>query len=573
MPDTAPTGLQALILCGPGGSLNTFTCRPEEFPKALISVANRPMVFYAIDLCRHAKITDITLITPPLSYPPLRQAVDSNPYLTSPFLPSVSIIAPKHLNMTMGTAEILRLPEVQRCIKTNFLLLPCDIICELSGESIIEAWLTTQSAFKAVLDSPNPAAVGSPGTGSFFQRKKPDRSKTEPEKKERRGALSVYYQTDYREESVPEEATDFVAITQLEPNDTCVLPSRADPTKPRFNLSKLLMSMPMATIKENIKDESRLPLRRSLVQHSGRVRVLTTFRDAHIYIFPFWVKDLLKYQDKLESISEDFIGNWAKSAWQAGLGDKLGLTKDFDPPELPTPSTLHHGAFVDKVIDLRRMSSTKSCLKTDIPAFLAGLKTAESSFSGSSFSSQCSTPQNQTLQPRPPTELPQLLAYVHRGSKPFIRRVDSTATLLSTSLLIAKLSSFEEVGSEVASSLAHARKITHPDNIAFRSVVTKKDCLIDRNVIVEAGIVIKESVIGAECHINSGVRIIGCVLMEGVVVEDRVQLTGCVVGHRARIGRGCVLRNCEVQDALAVTDGTIARDDKLMVDVAMSESD
>lgn len=45
------TGFQALILCGPGVSLNTFTSNPEEFPKALIPIANRPMVFYPLEWC------------------------------------------------------------------------------------------------------------------------------------------------------------------------------------------------------------------------------------------------------------------------------------------------------------------------------------------------------------------------------------------------------------------------------------------------------------------------------------------------------------------------------------------
>lgn len=52
-----PTGFQALILCGPGVSLNTFTSNPEEYPKCLIPVANRPMVFYAIDFCKRSGIS------------------------------------------------------------------------------------------------------------------------------------------------------------------------------------------------------------------------------------------------------------------------------------------------------------------------------------------------------------------------------------------------------------------------------------------------------------------------------------------------------------------------------------
>jgi hypothetical protein len=54
-----PSGFQALILCGPGVSLNTFTSSPEEFPKALVPIANRPMVWYPLDWCYRMGITSM----------------------------------------------------------------------------------------------------------------------------------------------------------------------------------------------------------------------------------------------------------------------------------------------------------------------------------------------------------------------------------------------------------------------------------------------------------------------------------------------------------------------------------
>lgn len=55
-----PTGFQAIILCGPGVSLNTFTSNPEEFPKALIPIANRPMLWYPLDWCYRMGITSMS---------------------------------------------------------------------------------------------------------------------------------------------------------------------------------------------------------------------------------------------------------------------------------------------------------------------------------------------------------------------------------------------------------------------------------------------------------------------------------------------------------------------------------
>lgn len=53
------TGFQALILCGPGVSLDTFTSNPKDFPKALVPIANRPMVWYPLEWCYRMGITSM----------------------------------------------------------------------------------------------------------------------------------------------------------------------------------------------------------------------------------------------------------------------------------------------------------------------------------------------------------------------------------------------------------------------------------------------------------------------------------------------------------------------------------
>jgi translation initiation factor eIF-2B subunit gamma len=55
-------GLQAIILCGPGSSFPTFTANPDENPKALIPIANRPMLWYPIDFCYRMGITGEVLL-------------------------------------------------------------------------------------------------------------------------------------------------------------------------------------------------------------------------------------------------------------------------------------------------------------------------------------------------------------------------------------------------------------------------------------------------------------------------------------------------------------------------------
>lgn len=50
-------GFQALILCGPGASLSTFTSTPKDMPKALLPIANRPMVWYPLEWCYRMGVT------------------------------------------------------------------------------------------------------------------------------------------------------------------------------------------------------------------------------------------------------------------------------------------------------------------------------------------------------------------------------------------------------------------------------------------------------------------------------------------------------------------------------------
>lgn len=49
------TGFQAFILCGPGENLQPFSSK--DFPKALIPIANRPMVWYPLEWCYRMGIT------------------------------------------------------------------------------------------------------------------------------------------------------------------------------------------------------------------------------------------------------------------------------------------------------------------------------------------------------------------------------------------------------------------------------------------------------------------------------------------------------------------------------------
>ncbi|KAG4412530.1 hypothetical protein IFR04_014341 [Cadophora malorum] len=519
-------GFQAIILCGPGSSFPTFTANPDENPKALIPIANRPMVWYPIDFCYRMGITNITLIAPPSSAPAIITALNTNPHLTSLPLPKPDLLAPKDLDQNTGTAEIFRLPEVRAVVQGDFIVLPCDLICELGGESLLESWMVKEAGLG-----------GATGGGHEFTG---PRMAIGGEKGGRRGGLGVWYETK-GETVIKGEETDFIATSPIEAGP--VPPSKTSLLK---HVSKLVYSVPTDTLNDITEDKKSLPIRHSLIRAHSRIRMLSSHRDAHIYIFPAWVMDMINSNEHMDSIGEDVIGWWAKAGWQDGLGEKLGLTKIFSPSrlEISDENLLENSPEHDN-IDFASLSTT--------------------------WTSQLDSREEHDAKQK--LVIPPILAYIHPKNTSLIRRVDTAPLLLSVSLQLAKLESIEAVGREASSPFAHQAKVAYPEGIASRTTVTRPDCLLAENVMVEEKCSIKESVIGANCQIKQGAKLTRCLLMDGVVVGKGCKLTGCILGKRAEIGEDSVLTDCEVQENLLVEPGTEDKNNKLMSSEGMEATE
>jgi translation initiation factor eIF-2B subunit gamma len=341
----------------------------------------------------------------------------------------------------------------------------------------------------------------------------------------RRVGLGVWYET--RGETVIKgEETDFIATapittSSVPPSKTSLLP----------HISKLVYSVPTDTLKDITEDKKTLPIRHSLIRAHSRLRMLSSHRDAHIYIFPAWVVDMINRNDHMDSIGEDVIGWWAKAGWQDGLGEKLGLRDIFESKSLAeSEDNLLNDAPQDE-IDFSTLSTT----------WTSDLEPVDSTKSK--------------------LVIPPILAYVHpskpttKTTVPLIRRVDTAPLLLSISLQLAKLESIDQTvneGKETSSPFAHQNKVAYPAGIAPRCTVSRPDSLLAENVKVEEKCSIKECVIGAGCEIKEGAKLTRCLLMEGVVVNKGCKLTGCILGRRSVIGEESVLQDCEIQENLKV---------------------
>ena len=458
---------------------------------------------------------DITLICPPSAEAALTAALGIHPSLTSLPLPSPKVLAPKGLDQnadeeggqTKGTAEILRLPEVRDLVTSDFVVLPCDLVCELGGDKLLQAWMVKAASLSDL----------------FGDRQSPDTP--------HHGGLGVWYETKTAT-PVKGEETDFIATTQL-PAPT-VLPAKGSLLP---HIHNLVYSIPTDSLKDLTDEKHGLGIRYALLREHPKVCMMTTRRDAHIYIFPRWVMDFVNENERMESIGEDVIGWWAKAGWQAGLAEKLGVSRIFSGD--------------DKLRDDERTSKDGS------PPASPGSEDRPRPGRPSTRIDELARPPSATdAPPTAPARLPPLLAYLHPSSSdpsaPLIRRVDTAPLLLAVSLRLAKLPSVEEVGSAAASPLAHPRKVAYPEGVKPRTTITRQDSLVAENVTVEEKTAIKESVVGAGCQLSEGAKLSQCLLMDGVVVGKNCKLTRCILGRRSQIGDGCVLTDCEVQENLLV---------------------
>jgi len=564
------TGFQALILCGPGIGLNTFTNTPQEYPKALVPIANRPMIWYVLDWCYRMGVTDITIITPPAAKAPIEAALAQNPDLTTLPSPKPDLLAPRDLEPETPTAELLRLPEVQDVIKTDFLLLPCDLICDIPGDAFLESYLTSMA--------------GIAGTGADFEdnlsRIAKNKFGLSAEGSGRRGGLSIWYNTVNREESVKKEECDFMGTVAMDSYHEAPLQKIAD--QPDGRLRKLVWTTPMSELLEEAEENKSWRVRQSLLRRYGAVKCMTQYRDSHIYFFPYWVKEFAMENEDFESISEDLVGTWAKAEWRKpSYRAEFGANKIFKQSALASineESRNRAEAPIEDEIDLLSLSSTQitqhtlnvSQIKRHEPLhFASRVQNINPEDSMISTTTDDSADPDAADSDTPPSipHLPPILSHIlpSAPTAPLVRRVDSTPLLLTVSLLLAKLPAQSESASP--SPFAHPHKL-HPTSQPPPSVrisVSTPDSLIASNTTLAQHCSVKQSCIGSNCVIGAGARILGCVIMDGAVIGEKSVLSGCVIGKKAVVGKGVTLRDCEVADGKDIGEGTEAKGEKFLV--------
>lgn len=146
----------AVILCGTGHALSPFSqIRSSGMPKALLPIANRPMIEYVLDWCDRAFFPKVTVVTDSGSKEEIESAIelykarklksqedsDDNDGAQREALELTNAISVLGIDGE-NSGQVLYLMNKMSGFKSfnNFVLLPCDFITNLPPQVLIEAY-------------------------------------------------------------------------------------------------------------------------------------------------------------------------------------------------------------------------------------------------------------------------------------------------------------------------------------------------------------------------------------------------------------------------------------------------
>ncbi|KAJ3104185.1 hypothetical protein HDU97_009440 [Phlyctochytrium planicorne] len=265
--------LKGVILAGKGTRMFPLTEAISEethLPKAMLPMANKPMIFYQLQWLEEARINDILVICQDTAYSKIDSFV-RDVYEKSNEATKIEIVRVKTEDV-LGSADVLR--QFSNKIKTDFILLSCDIITNFTANRLIDVYR---------IQSPT--------------------------------VLSLFYESLKAEEASSWKKDDdalqeFVGIDH--------------------RTNRLVMTTPSDDL-----DDDELPVRISMLDTFPVVKVHTKLRDAHLYIFKRWVLDLLAAKPRIKNVRRDLIPFLLKAQHSDKFSEKEEVSK-YMPAESDT---------------------------------------------------------------------------------------------------------------------------------------------------------------------------------------------------------------------------------------------
>ncbi|KAH9892742.1 UDP-3-O-glucosamine N-acyltransferase [Cubamyces lactineus] len=284
----------AVVLAGFGNELLPLTTNhgDEPCPKALLPIANKPMLEYPLAWLEQSGITDVLLICPTPQRSAISNYIQSEVSSSYPSLRIDLQTFEESQDMASGTCSILR--HFSSRIQSDFIILPCDFV---PPPSLTVSQLLNKFRTESTYD-------GAIATACFYEVSKPDKG----------------------------------TVTE----DWGMLPTNLPIVFDERSGTLLHIDTPDDVDNNNKEFE----LRMSLLSQYPRTKLSASFRDSHVYVCRRTVLDALQAKHHFESLKEEFIPWLCKPQYQRTRREKYGnvlspVTNNLSQALALKHSTLH----------------------------------------------------------------------------------------------------------------------------------------------------------------------------------------------------------------------------------------
>ncbi|XP_046654405.1 translation initiation factor eIF-2B subunit gamma-like [Daphnia pulicaria] len=219
---------QAVIMAAGRGS--RMTDLTHDRPKCLLPICNRPMIWFSLKMLENAGFEDVIVVI----HEQFRTEVAAIPSKYGLNIKLDIACLPK--NEDFGTADSLRL--VKDRIKTDVLVISCDLVCDIPLHNVFDLHRTHQSSVTALFSQSSPEVMSTavPGPKTKFKQER-----------------------------------DLIGLDLQTPR-LVFLVSEADLTS---------------------ENEEELSIRKSVMKHFPQISVQGNLLDAHLYVIKKWVCDYI----------------------------------------------------------------------------------------------------------------------------------------------------------------------------------------------------------------------------------------------------------------------------------------
>ncbi|CEM32826.1 unnamed protein product [Vitrella brassicaformis CCMP3155] len=539
---------QVVILAGgTGHKLRTFT---ETCPKALLPIANRPMIWYPMKMVEQYGFQEVIILTRTHMEADIRQALERQQQETADIGVRWEVVAYEDEDELMDTFEALA--HLEGHIQKDFFVLSCDLV----GDANLRALDGVHR--QGGDESRNACSIL---LGKYVE--EPPKGKAPP-KPQSKGIKQL----------VKDNPALCSAVLQYLPSP----PAASGVGFEEAPIARVLRitdleGKNLSDPKTRVCDEGGIMLLNKLAMHTfGCQFLMGTFQDLHVYLFSKSVLSLVRMKEQDDDQDDDEEDDDDDDDLDAGGGG--GARGAGEGPRQSPPVK----AFVQDIISIKKqlvpfLVRRQHSIDAEQWSGVSDPRAAPPVTHNEHLDANSITLQDAaTLKPRGAAEVRAYVQEIFPLDSSHPSRTASVCERVMTKAMYRtlnlKLIGKDNTGLPLWLKPSRADPDQKDTSISKEELRFRSDNLfapdsfplLDNPNFSENGIKATKTVFGRNVRVGCKVKVSESVIMDNVTIQDGCSLKGCIVGRGITINQGSVLKNYSAAEGEDIEPGEVWED-------------